>query len=222
MSGLFFIPPIVFYLFILAFSYFFFYFTFWINLILFFLICYILFVFRRHKIFYAQNISVHPEVLLAPVHGKVESIRKNLTENDQSTFGIEIRMSLSLSDEKGLYMPLTGEVVNLKSNRGKKIDRKYPDHYFYGDLDDVSHTDLVFSSKKNYKYLLRFVDTPYCPRPVIWLKSGDKGRVSSCFGYYPLGGSVILFLPPESEMLTFEGEIIKPGQSVLAIIKEKN
>jgi len=180
------------------------------------------FIFRRYKVFYSQNISTHSEVLLAPVHARVESIRRNLTDSDESTFGIEIRMSLSPWDEKGLYMPLSGEAISLKNNKGKKIDRKSSDHYFYGDLDDVSHTDLVFSSKKNYKYLLKFVDSPYCPRPVIWLKSGDKGRVSSCFGFYPLGGSVILFLPPESEILIFEGEVIKPGKSVVAIIKEKN
>jgi len=182
---------------------------------------FILFLFRREKIAYSESIGAHGEIYLAPIHGRVKSIRQNISMLDGSQIGHEIRVSMSFLNEKGLYLSTSGEVLYLKNNKGRKIGRKSLDHHFYGPLDDVSYTDLIFSSKNNNKTLLRYIDAPYCYRPFIWLKSGDRGRSSSCFGYYPFGGTLLIYLPSGCDVLVYEGEFITPGQSVVAVIKDK-
>lgn len=127
---------------------------------------------------------------------------------------------MSLWDEKGLYLPTTGEVSYLKATKGKKVPRNGENHEFYGPLEDVSHTDLILTSKSGVKTTMRFVDCPNGQRPMVWLKSGDRGRGAACFGYYPFGGTVLIYLPANSDILVYESEHIVPGQTVIADIKE--
>jgi hypothetical protein len=54
---------------------------------------------------------------------------------------------------------------------------------------------------------------------VLWVKSGDRGRGGACFGYYPFGGTLLIYLPAKSDILIFEKEKIFPGQSVIAATK---
>ncbi|HXH75572.1 MAG TPA: hypothetical protein VNJ08_11435 [Bacteriovoracaceae bacterium] len=179
------------------------------------------FAFRRGNIPYRETLKPDGEIYISPVHGTVESIRQNVPILNDSEIGHEVRISISIWDEKGLYLPTTGEVSYLKANKGKKIPRDAEPHVFYGPLDEVSHTDLVFTSKNQAKTLMRYVDGQCCTRPTIWLKSGDRGRGAACFGYYPFGGTLLIYLPKNSDLLVYEAERVKPGQTVIASIKDE-
>lgn len=182
----------------------------------------IFFYSRRAFIPYRDTLKNDGEIYLAPVHGEVRSIRLNVpTLNDPHPHH-EVRIVVSNLNEKGLYLPTTGEVSYLRATKGIKIPRDSEGQDFYRPMDDVSHTDVTLMSKNRTQTLLRFIDCKYGKRPTIWLKSGDRGRGAACFGYYPFGGTLIIYLPHNSDILVFENEQVVPGQTVIAAIKDVN
>lgn len=178
------------------------------------------YAFRRTHIPYRETFKPKGEIYISPIHGTVESVRQNVPILNDTEIGHEVRISMSIWDEKGLYLPTSGEVSYLKANKGRKIPRDSELHSFYGPLEEVSHTDMIFTSKNQTKTLMRYVDGQYCIRPTIWLKSGDRGRGAACFGYYPFGGTLLVYLPKNSDVLVYESERVTPGQTVIAAINE--
>lgn len=179
-----------------------------------------LYAFRKASIPYRDTLKNNGEIFLSPVHGTVESIRRDTSTWDELPGSHEIRISISGGDEKGLYLPTAGEVSYLKANRGKKVSRNAESQAFYQPIGELAHTDLVLTSKNQAKSLMRFIDCKYGQRPTIWLKSGDRGRGAACFGNYPFGGTLIIYLPQNSDILVFEKERIVPGQTVIAALKD--
>lgn len=181
----------------------------------------VLFLFRRSHIPYRDTLKSDGEIFMSPVHGVVESVRHSVSSLDYPSPCHEVRISISFWEEKGLYLPTVGEVTYLKANRGKKVHRSSPTHVFYGSVDELSHTDLTLTSKNQTQTLMRFIDCTTGKRPTIWLKSGDRGRGGACFGYYPFGGTLLIYLPVTSDILVFEKERVVPGQSVIAALKDQ-
>ncbi len=81
------------------------------------------FVFRKASIPYRDTLKNDGEIFLSPVHGVVQSIRRDTTTWDEIPVSHEIRISIGPWDEKGLYLPTAGEVGFLKANKGKKVAR---------------------------------------------------------------------------------------------------
>lgn len=181
----------------------------------------IFFIFRRSRVQYRDTIKNNGEIYLSPVRGVVQSVRHSISSSDYASPCHEVRISVSIWDEKGLYLPTGAEVSYLKASKGKKINRKSPSHVFYGSVEEVSHTDLTLTSKNRVSTLMRFIDCITGQRPVIWLKSGDRGRGGACFGYYPFGGTLLIYLPASSDILVYENEKVIPGQSVIAALKDQ-
>ena len=180
----------------------------------------IFYAFRRSSIPYRDTLKNNGEIFLSPIHGVVESIRRDTSTWDEVPASHEVRISIGGWSEKGLYLPTAGEVSYLKASRGKKIPRGADSQDFYLPVAELSHTDLILTSKNYTKSLMRFIDCTYGQRPSIWLKSGDRGRGAACFGYYPLGGTLIIYLPQNSDILVFEKERVVPGQTVIAAFKD--
>lgn len=176
-------------------------------------------VFRKAAVPYRDTLKTDGEIYLSPVHGTVEAIRQGIDTPDFPTPRHEVRISMSLLDEKGLYLPTSGEVSYLKANKGRKVSRYAGTTEFYGSPAELSHTDFVLTSKDQTNTLIRFIDSPRGNRPVLYMKSGDRGRGAACFGYYPFGGTLIIYLPASSDILVFPKERLVPGQSVIAALK---
>jgi hypothetical protein len=175
---------------------------------------------RRSQVPYRDTLKNDGEIFLSPVYGEVKSIRRSVELPHTSGSGQEVRISISGWSEKGLYLPTAGEVSYLRATKGLKISRDADPVAFYRPMDLVAHTDLVLTSKNKTQTLMRFVDCKYGARPTIWLKSGDRGRGAACFGYYPFGGTLLIYLPNNSDILVFEKEFVVPGQTVIAALKD--
>ena len=184
------------------------------------LVLVILFIFRKTLVPFRDTLKNDGEIFLSPVYGVVESIRRDTTTWDELSSSHEIRISVGFLDQKGLYLPTSSEVGFLKANKGYKIPRYSESQNFYRPLEELAHTDFILLSKNKTKTLMRFIDCKYGIRPSIWLKSGDRGRAAACFGHYPFGGTLIIYLPQNSDILVFEKEKLVPGQSVIAAIKD--
>ncbi len=183
---------------------------------------FIFYFFRRSSIPFRETIKNDGEIFLSPIHGVVKSIRRDTMGWDELPGAHEVRIAINYLDQKGLYLPTSGEVSYLKENKGMRIDRQASSQEFYLPPAELAHTDLVLKSKNNTKSLMRFIDCKFGYRPSIWLKSGDRGRGAACFGHYPFGGTLIIYLPKNSDILVFENEHVVPGQSVIAAFKDSN
>jgi hypothetical protein len=181
---------------------------------------FLLYFTRKASIPYRDTLKNDGEIYLSPVHGVVDSIRTNFSQSDGKSGSHEIRVTVGLWDEKGLYLPTSAEVSHLKAIRGKKMLRGSLADNFHQLNGDYSHTDFEITSKNQAQTLMRFIDCEYEVKPSIWLKSGDRGRGAACFGLYPLGGTLIIYLPQNCDILVFEKERIIPGQTVIAALKE--
>lgn len=184
-------------------------------------ICFIMILLtRRSAVPYRDTLRNDGEIYLSPVYGEVKSIRRNVDLPHVAGEGQEVRISISGWTEKGLYLPTAGEVSFLRATKGIKIGRDAEAVAFYRPMEDVAHTDFILMSKNKTQNLLRFIDCKYGKRPTIWLKSGDRGRGAACFGYYPFGGTLLIYLPNNSDILVFEKESVVPGQTVIAALKD--
>jgi hypothetical protein len=217
MSRFFFLPKFFIYGLFVANIYLFFKEIQFIQILIFFMSLAILFLFRRRSVLYQETIKNDGEIYLSPVYGVVESIKSFENSLDQNLSFHEVRVSLSFWQEKGLYLPTSGEISSYHKNIGQKMSK-----YFLSNSqssEDVGYSDLTLISKNRNHLKLRFHHPFGGLGPVFWVKSGDRGRGGACFGYYLLGGSLIMNLPFKSEILIFEKEKLIPGQSVIASIK---
>jgi phosphatidylserine decarboxylase len=174
---------------------------------------------RRYYIPYRDTLKNEGEIYLSPVYGRVESIRRVENSFEFLPEAFEVRISSHFFDEHGLYLPTVGEMSFLRAYKGKGIYRYEKPEKFLGEFTDLAHTDVMLQSKNEVQTVLRFIDCKYGSRPHIWMKSGDRGRGAACFGYYPFGGTLIIYLPLNTDILVYPGEKIYPGQTVIAALR---
>jgi hypothetical protein len=165
----------------------------------------LLFFFRKSSVLYQETIRNDGEIFLSPVHGFVESIRFSVHSIEDDLIFHEIKISLKFWQQKGFYLPTAGEISAFKKESSSN--------------NNLGNTDLTLISKNGNRCILKFFNSLGGLPPMIWVKSGDRGRGGACFGYYPFGGTLIIYLPAKSDILVFEKEKLFPGQSVIAAIK---
>ncbi len=181
----------------------------------------ILLYLRRYYIPYRDTLKNEGEIYLSPIYGRVESIRRVENSFDFLPEAFEVRISTHFFEEHGLYLPTVSEMSFLRAYKGKKLYRYDKSEAFQGDLSSYSYTDVNLKSKNEVQTVLRFIDCKYGVRPQIWMKSGDRGRGAACFGYYPFGGSLIIYLPLHTDILVYPGEKVYPGQTVIAALRNQ-
>ncbi len=176
---------------------------------------------RRYYIPYRDTLKNEGEIFLSPVYGRVETIRRVENSFEFLPEAFEIRITSNYLDEHGLYLPTVAEMSFLRAYKGKGLYRYEKPEAFLGEFTELAHTDVMLKSKNEVQSVLRFIDCKYGSRPHIWMKSGDRGRGAACFGYYPFGGTLIIYLPLNTDILVYPGEKIVPGQTVIAALRNQ-
>ena len=173
-------------------------------------------IFRRSPVPFIDTVKVDKELILSPSFGTIISIRQNTELFETGEIGHEIRVALSFWNPKGLYLPTSSEVSYLHHLKGEHIPLDAEPEKFYGNLENISRTNVTFLNQRKVPISLRFIDRPNGVRPEIWMKTGDIGKAGACFGYYILGGTLIIYLPKECNILVYESERVVPGSTVIA------
>lgn len=168
-----------------------------------------IFLFRKDKVTYKNSLSNAVDIVLAPVSGKISKI----TEVDGQQI---VRVVTPPWGPYGLYLPFSSEVIGSQFIEGKKIWRGSKILKLQGDTERFS---IEFQNKLGHKASIETYTCLVGGSADIWLRAGDKGRSSACFGYVPFGGSLVIKVPKDSELLVKENEKIKAGSTILAGIK---
>jgi len=173
---------------------------------------------RRRSIIWRETLKNDGEMFLSPTDGKVVKIGK-WTDPEAGFDYSEIRLQISVTNNWGLYLPTSSEMEYLKSYEGMAMARDQFKLVTTDESAPFAKTDMVLRSKNGIATRLRFMLSDLSRSPKIWMKSGDRGRGAACFGYYPFGGSLIIYIPQPSDVLVVENETVTAGQTVLAVFK---
>jgi hypothetical protein len=180
-------------------------FTFWLLLI-----GILFFLFRRNKVEYKDSLANAADIILAPLSGQVVAIDKDADDHPR------LRLSMPLIGPYGLFMPYSSEIIHEQFINGEK--------YWRGinglcDKINAERNILEFKNKLGDKLKMEIYNCVLGGSAEIWLKVGDKGRASACYGLVPFGGTVVITFPKETEILVKTNDSIQAGLTILAGFK---
>lgn len=176
---------------------------------------------RRQEIPWRDTLKNDGEIFLSPIDGEVVKIGIWTDPDDGQTYG-QLRLKMNFTDNWGLHLPSSSEMEFLKQFQGKSLPRRQLAYLREEELGEFAQTEMLLRSKNGVGSRLRFIHCVNGKVPRIWMKSGDRGRGAACFGHYPFGGSLIVYVPQPSDILVIENEKIEAGQTVLAVFKAQD
>lgn len=184
-----------------------------IILLVLYLFIYILF--RRNRHDFLDEHVVTTGVIFAPANGKILHIEPSVSH---SVFGeqlIEIQIMISWWKEMGLYLPMSSEIKNLIVVKGQSFFRFQKADKVLGSKEGKGiHLKL---DNKGESIGLSLFKCKIGLWPELIVMPGDRGSRRVNIGYFPFGGTVILYLPKKYEILLRENDEITAGESILAV-----
>jgi len=174
-----------------------------------------LYVYRKENKDFLESHHSTEGVVLSPANGTVQSIRSSV---DHAVFGpscVEILISIPWWKEWGLRMPITGEIIDSQIKKNRSYFRFFS--LSEGDSTiDNSGIFYTFQTAKGDKIGLQFLPCPLGLSPQIILMPGDRGMRVANMGFFPFGGSVLIFLGQNYEIMVNVGDQITSGETPLA------
>lgn len=175
--------------------------------------------------FFHRRISPHHQedyflkegVFYAPVNGRVKSIKQGVEHPKFGKDLTEVTFTISWLREAGLYFPTGSEVLELFYEKGKSFFR-----YFF----DIEHSalekysgvylKLKSTNSEQKEYGIQVVKCILGSWPKVRVVPGDRGRAQVNFGFLGLGGTVLLYLPSQCEILVKNSQLAIAGQTIIA------
>lgn len=174
------------------------------------------FLFRQTKLTYKDDVGFKNDVFYSPVSGALKRVRKNINHPFFGKNLTEVHLTVMPWNEYGIYLPFTCEVKELRAHRGKRLIRLGDHLTNYLEASPDVGIDLICEGVNGSTIGMKFVQCYLGGWPEIALLPGDRGKRRSNIGYFPYGGSLILYLPPETQLLLEEGDLLIAGVSVFA------
>lgn len=174
------------------------------------------FLFRKRKVNFQSDTAFKRDVVFSPVQGAIESIRSGV---DHCYFGkdlTEVKIVMNPWDEMGIHMPMTSEVQDFHFKDGKPTFRYKagePKHQEKEMLDSIA---LTLRDVQGRNVGMQFLKCFVGSWPEISLMPGDRGKQQASFGYFPFGGTVLLYMPSKYEILVEEKDKVMAGESLIA------
>ena len=160
------------------------------------------------------------EAIYSPVNGYITSVKKKI---DHAFFGkdlAEIRIVIPWWQEFGVRLPFSSKVIDLKMNQGKSLYRFSKHDLPSQEIQIVPSLMILFNnSLGNSQGIFLGMQLIKCPLgmwPQIRIFPGDRGKNQSHIGYFPFGGTVLLYLPSNYEILVSNEVRASTGVTILA------
>jgi len=162
-------------------------------------------------------------LLRSPINGyvkKIVSLKKS--ETDQHTYIIHFLLPPFM--EMGLYMPMMGEIDEVRETKGFSFFR-------YNNREDLTQrlaSEKIYRNQIKVKgtssdeLIIRVIKCFLGLSPKLWVQQGDYGKTGASFGFLPFGGTVLLYLSKDIEILVKEGNWVVGGQTIIAKRKAFN
>jgi len=132
-------------------------------------------------------------VIFSPSNGKVIHIEPNVSHGIFGEQFYEIQISIPWWKEMGIYLPLSCEIKQLLVLKGQSFFRYFKAVEILGSKDGKG-VSLTLDNRGE-SIGLSFMKCKLGLWPEVLVMPGDKGGRRVNIGYFPLGGTVMLYLP---------------------------
>lgn len=181
-----------------------------------------LFFYRKRVILFRDNETTTSGLIFSSVNGEVISINEGINHVYVGTKCSEIKIQIGMGEEMGISAPMTSELKECFFENGKSYLRfkKFPiplqdRHVMSGHFFLMEDIDQVKVGMHFVKSFLGFA-------PRIRLLPGDRAKRQVNIGYWPFGGTLLVYVPKEFEILVKEQELIVAGVTPIAARTKDN
>jgi phosphatidylserine decarboxylase len=188
-------------------------------------ILYVLFIifltFSLFNLFFFRDpnriIPENPLAVLSPADGKVLQIIEEFENNFFDAKSIRISIFLSVFNVHVNRNPVSGIVNYFAYNRG---------NFFAAFKEKASmeneQTHIGITTKSGYKIMFKQIAGIIARRIVCNLKEGNEIEMGDRMGLIRYGSRVDVFLPSSAKVIVSVDQLVKGGESIIAMLPENN
>ena len=152
-------------------------------------------LFRKKANYFRDDPVIKAGIVFSPCNGKIVSIKN--TDNDR----VKIKIAIYPWKEMGIFMPISSEIINLWRSKEEVI------------LELANNLDLIE---------IHFFKRSFGFWPELIVSAGDRGARQVNIGFFPFGGLLELDLPKKYEILIKNFTEVIAGETIIAVLHEKN
>lgn len=154
-------------------------------------------------------------VIFSPSNGRIVNIEYNVSHGMFGEQLVEIQIMIPWWREMGIVLPLSAEIKNLLLLKGQSFFRYRKGAEVLGSKEGRG-VGLEISSRGE-SIGLTFLKCKLGLWPELLVMPGDRGGRRVNIGYFPFGGTVMLYLPKKYEILVKINDEVNAGETIFAV-----
>lgn len=163
-----------------------------------------------------RNIPQNPRAVLSPADGKVTQI-VNVQEPDFFAKEVQrISIFLSVFNVHVNRLPISGKVEYFRYRTGKFLAAFKTEASLENEQTVIGMID-----RYGHKVLFKQIAGVIARRIICHVREGYSGKAGERMGLIRFGSRVDVFIPLEANILVKVGELVKGGETVLALFPEE-
>ncbi len=176
------------------------------------------FILRKNRNDFRDDLTSTKGVIFSPVNGKILHIEHNVSHGIYGDQLIEIQIMIPWWKEMGIFLPLSCEIKTLLVLKGQSFFRYLKAVEVVGTKDGKGLSLAL--DNRGETIGLTFFKCKLGLWPEIIVMPGDKGGRRVNIGFFPFGGTVMLYLPKKYEILIKMNDEVSAGESIFAVVPD--
>jgi phosphatidylserine decarboxylase len=157
-------------------------------------------------------------VIFSPANGRIINIEPNVSHGMFGEQLVEIQIMVPWWREMGIVLPLSSEIKNLLLLKGQSFFRYKKAAEILGSKEGKG-VGLELSNRGE-SIGLTFLKCKLGLWPELLVMPGDRGGRRVNIGFFPFGGTVMLYLPKKYEILVRENDEVNAGETIFAVVPD--
>jgi hypothetical protein len=159
-------------------------------------------------------------VIFSPSNGKIINIEHNVSHGMYGDQLIEIQIMIPWWKEMGIFLPLSCEIKNLVILKGNSFFRSKKAVELLGS-NEGKGVGLSLDNRGE-GIGLTLLKCKLGLWPELMVMPGDRGGRRVNVGYFPFGGTVMLYLPKKYEILVKINDTVNACETIFAVVPDNN
>jgi hypothetical protein len=175
----------------------------------------LLFLFRKKRDLSKENEATTQGVVFSPISGSIKSIEKDIQHDFYGSELNRIIITVHPWNEYGVYLPCSAEIIDLSEKNNTKEYFRYKKISKTEDKFNLGTNFLLKSDNQN-NIGMQFIKCPFGMQQKIIVTPGDRGVRQANIGFMGLGGTIIMYLPLNYEILIDKKAKVLAGETLMA------
>ncbi|MGZ3789311.1 MAG: phosphatidylserine decarboxylase [Bacteriovorax sp.] len=175
-------------------------------------------VLRKNRNDFRDDPTSTRGVIFSPSNGKIVHIEHNVSHGLYGDQLIEIQIMIPWWKEMGIFLPLSCEIKNLLVLKGQSFFRYKKVVEVIGSKEGKGVSLALDNRGENLG--ITFFKCKLGLWPELMVMPGDRGGRRVNIGYFPFGGTVMLYLPKKYEILVKTNDEVNAGETIIAVVPD--